>query len=266
MANLPIAGATVRLDLRPSASACEAAPALAGPASGCQHLPAAGGATAEELASRIGAVPDGELALQLGRLASALGSPALSILDPAALEPVLRPCLERLCALPRGPQGGHHASAMGPQGRSSLHAAAGLGLGWAVPMLAAAGVGVGGCDELGATPLHWAAARGQVAAVAALLAAGAAADAPAAACSDRKALGAEGLTPAAVAAAAGHDGIAAYLDEAALARSLTLLQLEEGGRKPPAGSPRAAALAGTEGAAAVGQLSDSGCGTTSASE
>eukprot|EP00898_Chlorokybus_atmophyticus_P004206 jgi/Chlat1/4787/Chrsp31S08930 len=103
-------------------------------------------------------------------------------------------------------------------GFAALHAVAALDYDWAVATLVVAGADVSVRDRRGRTPLHWAAARGREKTVAALLAAGAIPG-------SLTRHGSRGCSPADLAAAAGHHGIAAFLAEAALNRSLAAMSL-----------------------------------------
>ena len=149
-------------------------------------------------------------------------------------------------------------SQCGLLGTRVLGCCAALGLSWAVHILAgksharsrvrpqsgsaavvaaAAGTTAADVDETdlcGVTPLHWAAARGREECVVALLACGAD---PLATCT---LCGRAGLTPADVASACRHLGIAAYLSEAALARSLCDLELGVNAQRAASALPRGA--------------------------
>uniref|UniRef100_A0A7R9TFW4 Uncharacterized protein n=1 Tax=Prasinoderma coloniale TaxID=156133 RepID=A0A7R9TFW4_9VIRI len=107
----------------------------------------------------------------------------------------------------------------GKDGAGALHLASALGDDAAIAAMLRAGAKVDGVDSRGCAPLHWAAAYGREEALALLLAAGADPGQPA---------GEEvGTTPADLAAAQGHGGIAAYLAEAALNQSLGALHLSK---------------------------------------
>jgi hypothetical protein len=107
-----------------------------------------------------------------------------------------------------------------PAGTGVAHAVAAVGLTWGIRMLARAGADLNARDSSGATPLHWAAARGREQAVVALLCAGA-----------NPTLTAQlgprpaAFTPADAALAWHHRGISAFLSEAALSRSVASLEL-----------------------------------------
>lgn len=103
-------------------------------------------------------------------------------------------------------------------GRMLVHIVAALGFPWAVNTLGDAGADLGARDSCGLTALHWAAVRGQEETVAAIIAAGAA---PSPLVRVAGALS----SPADLATANGHGGIAAYLAEAALSRSLSKLSI-----------------------------------------
>lgn len=105
----------------------------------------------------------------------------------------------------------------GRDGAGALHLASALGDDAAIAAMLRAGAKVDGIDSRGCSPLHWAAAYGREEALALLLAAGAD---PGQVIDE-----AAGTTPADLAAAQGHGGIAAYLAEAALNQSLGSLDL-----------------------------------------
>lgn len=99
------------------------------------------------------------------------------------------------------------------KGLNALHNAAAAGAAWAIRILSSSGaVSLDAPDAHGHTALHWAAARGKEQAAAALLSAGASAS---------PLVGIRRpCTPADLASANGHLGIAAYIAETALSKSL----------------------------------------------
>uniref|UniRef100_A0A1D1YWA6 Calmodulin-binding transcription activator 4 n=1 Tax=Anthurium amnicola TaxID=1678845 RepID=A0A1D1YWA6_9ARAE len=109
------------------------------------------------------------------------------------------------------------------QEQNIIHMISGLGFEWALSPLLNVGVSVNFRDANGWAALHWAARFGREKMVAALLAAGASAGAV----TDPTAQDPVGKTPASIAAANGHKGLAGYLSEVALTSHLSSLTLEE---------------------------------------
>ncbi|XP_010909834.2 calmodulin-binding transcription activator 4 isoform X1 [Elaeis guineensis] len=93
-----------------------------------------------------------------------------------------------------------------------IHMISGLGYDWALSPILNSGIGINFRDPNGWTALHWAAHFGREEMVAALLAAGASTGAV----TDPTSQDPVGKTPASLAAANGHKGLAGYLSEAAL--------------------------------------------------
>ncbi|KAJ8451509.1 hypothetical protein Cgig2_018143 [Carnegiea gigantea] len=104
-----------------------------------------------------------------------------------------------------------------------IHMIAGLGYEWALNPILGCGVGINFRDINGWTALHWAARFGREKMVAALIASGASA----VAVTDPSSQDPVGRTPAHIAAAYGHKGLAGYLSEVALTSHLSSLTLEE---------------------------------------
>ncbi|KAF3785364.1 Calmodulin-binding transcription activator 4 [Nymphaea thermarum] len=104
-----------------------------------------------------------------------------------------------------------------------VHMIAALGYEWALNKVLRCGVVINFRDHNGWTALHWAAKFGREKMVAALLAAGAFAGAV----TDPTSQEPSGRTAAAIAAANGHKGLAAYLSEVALTSHLSSLTLGE---------------------------------------
>ncbi|XP_058192814.1 calmodulin-binding transcription activator 4-like [Rhododendron vialii] len=104
-----------------------------------------------------------------------------------------------------------------------IHMVAGLGFEWALKPILNSGVIVDLRDVNGWTALHWAARYGREKMVAALMASGASAGA----LTDPNSEDPKGKTPASLAAASGHKGLAGYLSEVALTSHLSSLTLEE---------------------------------------
>lgn len=104
-----------------------------------------------------------------------------------------------------------------------IHMIAGLGYEWALNPIVGCGVGINFRDINGWTALHWAARFGREKMVAALIASGASA----VAVTDPSSRDPVGRTPAHIAAAYGHKGLAGYLSEVALTSHLSSLTLEE---------------------------------------
>ncbi|XP_077229908.1 calmodulin-binding transcription activator 4-like isoform X2 [Tasmannia lanceolata] len=109
------------------------------------------------------------------------------------------------------------------QEQGILHFISGLGYEWALSSILKCGVGINFRDVNGWTALHWAARFGREKMVAALLAVGASAGAV----TDPTSKDPTGKTPASIADASGHKGLAGYLSEVALTSHLSSLKLEE---------------------------------------
>ncbi|XP_077250382.1 calmodulin-binding transcription activator 4-like isoform X2 [Tasmannia lanceolata] len=109
------------------------------------------------------------------------------------------------------------------QEQGIIHLVAGLGYEWALNSILKCGIGVNFRDVNGWTALHWAALFGREKMVAALLAA----DASAGAVTDPTSRDTTGKTPASIAAASGHKGLAGYLSEVALTSHLLSLRFEQ---------------------------------------
>ncbi|XP_008790758.2 calmodulin-binding transcription activator 4-like isoform X2 [Phoenix dactylifera] len=105
-----------------------------------------------------------------------------------------------------------------------IHMISGLGYDWALSPVLNSGIGINFRDPNGWTALHWAACFGREKMVAALLAAGASAGAV----TDPTSQDPAGKTPASLAAANGHKGLAGYLSEAALTNHLFSLVTGKG--------------------------------------
>nr|KYP49260.1 Calmodulin-binding transcription activator 3 [Cajanus cajan] len=106
-------------------------------------------------------------------------------------------------------------------GQGVLHFAAALGYDWALEPTIVAGVNVNFRDVNGWTALHWAAFCGRERTVAFLISLGAAPGALTDPCPEHP----SGRTPADLASANGHKGIAGYLAESSLSAHLTTLDL-----------------------------------------
>ncbi|KAL5175629.1 Calmodulin-binding transcription activator 2 [Glycine soja] len=106
-------------------------------------------------------------------------------------------------------------------GQGVLHFAAALGYDWALEPTIVAGVNVNFRDVNGWTSLHWAAFCGRERTVAFLISLGAAPGALTDPCPEHP----SGRTPADLASANGHKGIAGYLAESSLSAHLTTLDL-----------------------------------------
>ncbi|KAK9820359.1 hypothetical protein WJX72_009412 [[Myrmecia] bisecta] len=109
---------------------------------------------------------------------------------------------------------------LSPAGVALLHYCAALGFDWAVLMLLSVGANIALKDAWGYQPLHWAAARGQEATVAMLVARNAQPTAMTFPTESQPA-----LTAADLASQNGHSGIAAYLAEVALNQSLQKMHM-----------------------------------------
>ncbi|GMH15113.1 hypothetical protein Nepgr_016954 [Nepenthes gracilis] len=104
-----------------------------------------------------------------------------------------------------------------------IHMISGLGYEWALNPILGSGVGINFRDINGWTALHWAARFGREKMVAALIASGASAGLV----TDPSSQDPTGRTPASIAAASGHKGLAGYLSELSLTSHLSSLTLEE---------------------------------------
>ncbi|KAF5449317.1 hypothetical protein F2P56_029779 [Juglans regia] len=107
--------------------------------------------------------------------------------------------------------------------QGTIHMIAGLGFEWAVNPILSSGININFRDINGWTALHWAARFGREKMVAALIASGASAGAV----TDPTSQDPQGKTPASIAAASGHKGLAGYLSEVALTSHLSSLTMEE---------------------------------------
>ncbi|XP_064943745.1 calmodulin-binding transcription activator 4-like isoform X2 [Musa acuminata AAA Group] len=107
-----------------------------------------------------------------------------------------------------------------------IHMISALGYQWALLPILKSGVCINYRDSNGWTALHWAASSGREEMVAALLAAGASAGVV----TNPSAHDPAGKTPASLAAASGHKGLAGYLSEAALTSHLFSLTTERNER------------------------------------
>ncbi|KAJ0896030.1 putative transcription factor CG1-CAMTA family [Helianthus annuus] len=103
-------------------------------------------------------------------------------------------------------------AALSKREQGIIHMVSGLGFAWALSPILKSGVGVNFRDINGWTALHWAARFGREKMVAELLASGAFAGAV----TDPSQLDPTGQTPASIAAACGHKGLAGYLSEISL--------------------------------------------------
>ncbi|KAH7288259.1 hypothetical protein KP509_31G019600 [Ceratopteris richardii] len=108
-------------------------------------------------------------------------------------------------------------------GQAVLHLASALGYEWVINVVQVLGMSIDFRDKHGWTALHWAAYYGRERMVAALLVAGAKPGATTDPTSDNI----SGCTPAEIADAAGHEGLAGYLSEQDLVSHLNSLTLEE---------------------------------------
>ncbi|XP_022846514.1 calmodulin-binding transcription activator 4-like isoform X3 [Olea europaea var. sylvestris] len=114
-------------------------------------------------------------------------------------------------------------SSLSKKEQGIIHMVAGLGFEWALQPILNSGANINFRDINGWTALHWAAHFGREKFVAALIACGASAGAV----TDPNSQDPTGKTPAAIAAASGHRGLAGYLSEMALTGHLSSLTLEE---------------------------------------
>ncbi|XP_009411795.2 calmodulin-binding transcription activator 4 [Musa acuminata AAA Group] len=109
------------------------------------------------------------------------------------------------------------------QDQCIIHMISGLGYQWALHPILDSGMCINYRDSNGWTALHWAARFGREEMVASLLAAGASAGAV----TDPSSQDPAGQTPASLAVANGHRGLAGYLSEAALTNHLFSLTTEK---------------------------------------
>ncbi|RRT84505.1 hypothetical protein B296_00008451 [Ensete ventricosum] len=109
------------------------------------------------------------------------------------------------------------------QDQCTIHMISGLGYQWALHPILDSGMCINYRDSNGWTALHWAARFGREEMVASLLAAGASAGAV----TDPSSHDPTGQTPASLAVANGHIGLAGYLSEAALTNHLFSLTTEK---------------------------------------
>ncbi|XP_038694736.1 calmodulin-binding transcription activator 3 isoform X2 [Tripterygium wilfordii] len=118
-------------------------------------------------------------------------------------------------------EGGKGPCVLDEDGQGALHFSAALGYDWALEPIIVAGVNVNFRDVNGWTALHWAALYGREHTVAFLISKGAAPGA----LTDPTPKYPAGRTPADLASASGHKGIAGYLAESALSTHLSSLNL-----------------------------------------
>ncbi|KQK21448.1 calmodulin-binding transcription activator 3 isoform X2 [Brachypodium distachyon] len=109
------------------------------------------------------------------------------------------------------------------EGQGVIHLVAALGYDWAIRPIIVAGVNVNFRDAHGWTALHWAASCGRERSVGILMANGAASGA----LTDPSSEFPSGRTPADLASANGHKGIAGFLAESALTSHLSQLTIRE---------------------------------------
>ncbi|XP_050152182.1 calmodulin-binding transcription activator 3-like isoform X2 [Malus sylvestris] len=131
-------------------------------------------------------------------------------------EKLLAWLLQKLAAGGKGP------SVLDEGGQGVLHFGAALGYDWVLLPTITAGVSVNFRDINGWTALHWAAFCGRERTVASLISLGAAPGL----LTDPKTKYPNGRTPADLASAQGHKGIAGYLAESALSDQLSFLNLD----------------------------------------
>ncbi|XP_057949607.1 calmodulin-binding transcription activator 4 isoform X2 [Malania oleifera] len=117
----------------------------------------------------------------------------------------------------------HLGCSLSKKEQGILHMVAGMGFEWALKPILSYGVNINFRDINGWTALHWAARFGREKMVAALIASGASAGAV----TDPNSLDPTGRTPASIAAASGHKGLAGYLSEVELTSHLSSLTLGE---------------------------------------
>ncbi|XAR64385.1 hypothetical protein NMG60_11024698 [Bertholletia excelsa] len=132
-------------------------------------------------------------------------------------------------------QGNQMGCSLSKKEQGIIHMVAGLGFEWALSPILNSGVSVNFRDINGWTALHWAARFGREKMVAALIASGALAWTV----TDPNSKDPTGQTPASIAAAYGHNGLAGYLSEVALTSHLLSLKLGE--REPSKNSANAEA-------------------------
>ncbi|XP_050205154.1 calmodulin-binding transcription activator 3 isoform X2 [Mercurialis annua] len=125
--------------------------------------------------------------------------------------------------LQKAAEGGKGPSVLDEGGQGVLHFAAALGYDWALEPTIIAGVSVNFRDANGWTALHWAASCGRERTVASLILLGAAPGV----LTDPTPKYPDGRTPADLASAEGHKGIAGYLAESALSAHLSSLNLDK---------------------------------------
>ncbi|GAV84782.1 IQ domain-containing protein/CG-1 domain-containing protein/Ank_2 domain-containing protein [Cephalotus follicularis] len=118
-------------------------------------------------------------------------------------------------------EGGKGPSVLDEDGQGVLHFAAALGYDWALEPTVIAGVSVNFRDVNGWTALHWAASCGRERTVASLISL----DAAPGALTDPSPQYPSGRTPADLASANGHKGIAGYLAESSLSAHLHSLEI-----------------------------------------
>ncbi|KAK7399555.1 hypothetical protein VNO78_10740 [Psophocarpus tetragonolobus] len=130
---------------------------------------------------------------------------------------------DKLCAwlLQKINEDGKGPNVLDEGGQGVLHFAAALGYDWALEPTIAAGVNVNFRDVNGWTALHWAAFCGRERTVVFLISLGAAPGALIDPCPEYP----SGRTPADLASAKGHKGIAGYLAESTLSAHLTTIDL-----------------------------------------
>ncbi|KAI3698548.1 hypothetical protein L2E82_42179 [Cichorium intybus] len=114
-------------------------------------------------------------------------------------------------------------NALSKREQGMIHMISGLGFCWALSPILNSGVSINFRDINGWTALHWAARFGREKMVAELLACGAFAGA----ITDPSKQDPTGKTPASIASACGHKGLAGYLSEMALTGHLSSLKLQE---------------------------------------
>ncbi|GLT43948.1 hypothetical protein SLA2020_178700 [Shorea laevis] len=131
---------------------------------------------------------------------------------------------EKLCVwlLQKLAEGGKGPSVLDEGGQGVLHFAAALGYDWAFEPTIISGVSVNFRDVNGWTALHWAASFGRERAVASLISLGAAPGL----LTDPSPKHPLGRTPADLASANGHKGIAGFLAECSLSAHLSSLNLD----------------------------------------